>query len=187
MAKSIKFNTTIEIAAKLSGWHFLVIEKQTANKLSFTGQYKRIVCSINGSEPFQCALIPSGGKFHIVVNKKKREALGIVGGVTVSVELTIDESKYGLPMPVELREVLNQDPEGDKLFHSLTAGKQRSLLYFIGKAKDIDLRIHYALIVVEHLKENGKIIDKVLVEELKRPIFDVPSAFEAGDLPFEND
>ena len=187
MVKSIKFNTTLERSPETSNWHFLVIEKKTADKLSFTGQYKRVVCSINGGDSFQCALMPSGPKFYIIVNKKKRDALGIIGGDKVSGELTIDESKYGLPMPVELREVLNQDPEGDKLFHSLTAGKQRSLLYFIGKAKDIDLRIHYALIVVEHLKENGKIIDKVLVEELKRPIFDVPSAFEAGDLPFEND
>ena len=77
----------------------------------------------------------------------------------------------GLPMPDELQEVLNQDPEGDRLFHALTAGKQRSLLYLIGKINDIDKRIHQALIVVDHLKENdGKIIGPKLNEELKRPV-----------------
>ena len=170
MAKSIKFNTTLERSPETSNWHFLVIEKKTADKLSFTGQYKRVVCSINGGDSFQCALMPSGPKFYIIVNKKKRDALGIIGGDTVAVELTIDESKYGLPMPAEFREVLDQDNEGDKLFHSLTAGKQRSILYLVGNIKDIDKRIYQALIVVNHIKEHGKVVDKILYEELKRPM-----------------
>ena len=172
MAKSVKFNTTIERSPESSGWHFLVVEKKIADKLTFSNQYKRVVSSINGSEPFQCALLPSGGKFYIIVNKKKREALGLVDGDKVKVELVIDESKYGLPMPEEFREVLNQDPEGDRLFHALTPGKQRSTLYYLGNIKDIDKRIHAALIFIDHLKENeGKIVNKVLIEELKRPMF----------------
>ncbi|MEQ1642003.1 MAG: DUF1905 domain-containing protein [Pyrinomonadaceae bacterium] len=172
MAKSIKFSTTIERSPETSGWHFLVIEKKTADKLSFPDQYKRVVCTINSAEPFQCALMPSGGKFYIIVNKKKRDALGIVAGDAVKAELVIDESKYGLPMPEELREVLDQDPDGDRLFHALAAGRQRSMLYYLGNIKDIDKRIHAALIFIDHLKDNdGKIINTVLMEELKRPIF----------------
>lgn len=171
MPSSIKFNTLLERSPETSGWHFLVIEKKTADKLLFKDQYKRVVCTINGGEPFQCALMPSSGKFYIIVNKKKRDALGIAAGDKVKVELVIDESKYGLPMPAEFREVLDQDPEGDKLFHSLTAGKQRSLLYFIGNVKDIDKRIHQSLVIIEHLKDNGKVMDKLLYEELKRPMY----------------
>jgi uncharacterized protein YdeI (YjbR/CyaY-like superfamily) len=75
-------------------------------------------------------------------------------------------------MPAELHEVLKQDREGNKLFHSLTAGRQRSILYFVGKVKDIDKRIHTALIFIEHLKKNeGKIDQKQLQAELKRPVF----------------
>lgn len=173
MAKSIKFSTTIERSPETSGWHFLVIEKKTADRLSFSGQYKRVVCSINGTEPFQCALMPSGGKFYIIVNKKKRDSIGVAAGDTVKVELVIDESKYGLPMPEELEEVLKQDDDGDRLFHALTAGKQRSMLYYLGNIKDIDKRIHAALIFIDHLKENdGKIVNAKLLEELKRPIMD---------------
>ena len=74
-------------------------------------------------------------------------------------------------MPKELKEVLRQDRDGNKLFHSLTAGKQRTILYYIGKQKDIDRRIHMSLVVVEHLKNNdGKIIYPKLNAELKRPI-----------------
>jgi uncharacterized protein YdeI (YjbR/CyaY-like superfamily) len=98
--------------------------------------------------------------------------VGAVAGDIVDVVLVKDESKYGLPMPEEFEEVLKQDPEGDDLFHALTAGKQRSILYLLSRSKDIDVRIHQALLIVEHLKENdGKIIDKVLYEELKRPMY----------------
>ena len=168
---NVTFEPELTKSTLESGWHFLLIPKTIEAKFAFEGKSKRVVCSINGGEPFQCALLPWGEIFYIIVNKQKRDGLGIIAGDTVSVELVKDESKYGLPMPEELREVLNQDPDGDRLFHQLTAGKQRSLLYFIGKPKDIDIRIHYSLIVVEHLKEHGKIIDKVLHNELKRPIF----------------
>jgi len=166
--KSLKLKTEL-VRWDESGWHTLVVEKKTVDKFGFKGVYKRVVCTVNGGEAFQCALMPSRGNFFIIVNKKKRDALGIVAGDKVSVELAIDESKYGLPMPDEFREVLDQDAAGNKIFHSLTPGKQRSLLYYLGNIKDIDLRIHQALLIVEHIKEHGKIIDKVLYQELKRP------------------
>lgn len=169
--KSVTFSTQLTKSPETSGWHYLIVSKAVEKKFAFEGKSKRVVCSINGHEGFQCALMPWGEVFYIIVNKQKRDSIGIAAGDKVSVELVKDESKYGLPMPEELREVLNQDSEGDKLFHELTAGKQRSILYYVGKTKDIDMRIHYSLIFVEHLKEHGKISEKVLYEELKRPVF----------------
>ena len=153
-----------------SGWHFLLVTNDIVAELGFDGKYRRVVCTINDGDAFQCALLPWGDLFYIIVNQKKR--LGIVAGDIVRVRLVRDQSKYGLPMPEEFREVLNQDPEGDRLFHGLTAGKQRSILYQLSKPKDIDVRIHQALLIVDHLKENdGRIVDKLLYEELKRPMF----------------
>jgi len=153
-----------------SGWHYIEIDKKVGRKFERNDGSRRIVCTINGAESFQCALNPWGEVFAIIVNKEKRDRLGIVGGDKITVELRADDSKYGLPMPEELQEVLNQDSDGDRLFHSLTAGKQRSLLYMVGKIKDIDRRIHAALIVIEHLKKNdGKLIGEALYRELKRP------------------
>ena len=172
MAKSVKFKTELIRSPADSGWHFLVVTKEIAGRFGFEGKSMRVVCTINDGESFQCALLPSGDVYCIVVNKKKRDALGIGAGDAVDVLLEKDESKYGLPMPEEFREVLDQDPEGDKMFHSLTAGKQRSILYFVGKVKDIDKRIHTALIFVEHIKKNGGRIDHEQLQiELKRPIF----------------
>ncbi len=170
--KNIKFKTELVQATTGSGWHFLLVKGEIVAKLGFEGKFKRIVCTMNGGEGFQCALLPWGELFYIIVNKKKRDAIGIVAGDIIDVSLEKDESKYGLPMPEEFAEVLKQDPEGDKLFHGLSEGKQRSILYQLSKPKDIDLRIHQALLIIDHLKENdGKIIDKILYEELKRPMF----------------
>jgi hypothetical protein len=171
--KPIKFKTAlIRSGAYDSGWHFIPVEAKIGEKFEKKNGSRRIVCTINGQETFQCALLPSDGNFLIVVNKAKRTRLGIAEGVEITVELAMDESKYGLPMPAELKEVLKQDREGNKLFHSLTPGKQRSILHWVGQVKDIDKRIHTALIFIDHLKKNeGKIVPDELQVELKRPVF----------------
>ena len=170
--KSIKFKTLLNRPDPASGWHFVQVKAKIGEKFEKKDGSRRVVCTINDAVTFQCALLPSNGNFVIIVNKAKREKLGIAGGDKITVELNVDDSKYGLPMPAEFREVLKQDREGNKLFHSLTAGKQRSILYFVGKIKDVDRRIHTALIFLEHLKKNeGKIIHDQLQAELKRPIF----------------
>lgn len=169
----IKFKATLAAFAD-SGWVYLPITREIAAGLDFPDKrFKRVVCTINDTDhSFQCALMPSGtGEFIITVNKKKRDAIGVRVGDTVNVRLELDTSQYGLPMPEEFREVLDQDPEGDRLFHALSPGKQRSLLYLAGQKSDIDLRIHWALVIVEHLKENeGRIDGNKLHHELKRPV-----------------
>lgn len=171
MAGIVKFKTEITKSQEGSGWHYLIVNGNIAKRLKFETKLRRVVCSINGGDEFQCALMPWGGQFYIIVNQQKRDALRIVAGDRVNVELAKDESKYGLPMPEELEEVLRQDDEGDRLFHGLTPGKQRSMLYYIGKLGDIDKRIHAALILVEHLKDNdGKVDGDKLYQEWKRPI-----------------
>ena len=169
--KPIKLKALLTSPPDASGWHFLEIPEKTAEKFEKKNGSRRVVCTINGKLSFQCALLPWNGIFTIIVNKEKRDKLGILAGEKVDLLLEEDKSKYGLPMPPEFKEVLKQDPDGDKLFHSLTPGKQRSILYFVGKVKDIDKRIHTALVFIDHLKDNeGKIIHEKLQAELKRGV-----------------
>lgn len=156
-----KFNSN------LWGYHISVPEVVAKSFLD-EGQ-KRVVCRLNDQVEFQCALMPRGdGSWFINLNKKIRDTLGLKLGESVQVSLSKDESTYGLPMPEEFEAVLQSDEEGNQLFHALTPGKQRTMLYFVGNHKKSDTRIARALLVVEHLKANGGKIDfKRLYEEVK--------------------
>lgn len=169
--KPVKFKSVLVCDPPEKGWHYISVEAKHAEKFEKKGGSRRVVCTLNRSETFPCALMPYNGIFYVMVNKEKRERLGIAAGDEVAVELVADESEYGMPMPVELREVLNQDPEGEKHFRFLTDGAKRSMMYYIGKFKDVDRRIHAALIFLEHLKKNdGKLNRRTLADELKRPL-----------------
>ena len=136
----------------------------------FAGQGpKRVVCTINGTVEYQCAILPHGRGSHVItVNKQRQTKLGLRVGSRVEVTLRRDESKYGLPMPKELEELLRQDKEGRKLFHALTAGRLRTLLYIVGHAKNSDVRLLRSNIIIRHLKANrGKINYRQLSRELK--------------------
>ncbi len=116
-------------------------------------------------------MLPFGdGVFVISVNKKLRDELGLGFGEEVRVCLKKDKSTYGLPLPDELKELLRQDTEGDELFHALTQGKQRTVLYIIGSVKSPEKRVARAVAVVAHLKANsGKINYKQLYLSLNSP------------------
>ena len=167
--KALQFTSILEQSHnRLWGCHFGV-PNSIAQKLVDAGS-RRVVCSLNGSAEHQCALLPRGdGSYVVTVNRKLRAMLGLSFGMTVRVGLWKDESRYGLPMPQELEELLRQDKEGDRLFHSLTAGRRRTLLYTINSAKNTDSRLARAVIVIRHLKANGgKVNYRQLSEMLRR-------------------
>ena len=152
---------------KLWGCHFEVPAK-IVRRLSADGS-RRVRCRLNEGAEYQCAMLPHGnGTFVITVNKALRDSLGLTYGAEVQVALHRDESRYGLPMPEEFNELLEQDEAGSALFHALTPGKQRTLLYIINGAKREDRRVSRALTVIRHLKRNkGKIDFRQLTADMK--------------------
>lgn len=165
----MEFTSTIELSSnKLWGAHFGVPD--VIARQFIEGDDRRVVCTLNEQVEYQCALLPHGeGSFVISVNKKIRDTLGLKPGSSVRVSLRKDESEYGLPMPEELEELLRQDEEGNRLFHALTPGKLRTLLYIVGHVKTSDKRLARSLTIVEHLKKNGgKIHYRELNLEIKQ-------------------
>jgi hypothetical protein len=153
-----RFTSSLEQSHnKLWGCHFRV-PTRIAKRL-IDGNSRRVVCTLNDSAEYQCAMLPHGnGAFVISVNKQLRDKLGLSFGVEVHVRLANDKSVYGLPMPEEFHELLQQDVEGNSMFHALTRGKQRTLLYIIGSAKGSEKRVTRSIVIVKHLKANrGKI------------------------------
>jgi hypothetical protein len=115
---------------------------------------------LNDAQEFPCGLLHRGPRTYLItVNKKLRESLGLAFGQQVKVRLRKDESRYGLPIPEEFSVLLQQDRKGSALFHALTPGKQRTLLYIIGSVRNTGKRIARSLAVVAHLKANGGAID----------------------------
>ncbi|MFN0158053.1 MAG: DUF1905 domain-containing protein [Bacteroidota bacterium] len=167
--KNAEFTSVLERSDnKLWGGHFEVPARVAKNMID--GSSRRVVCTLNDSVEYQCALLPHGnGTFVITVNKKLRDALHLLYGMPVEVRLRKDESKYGLPMPEELEELLRQDKEGARLMHSLTPGKLRTLLYIIGGVKNPAARASRSVVIVQHLKSNkGKINYRQLNESMRK-------------------
>lgn len=133
-------STQIKLKATLSksrtGWYFLDVPTKIAKRFETDPKTRRVICKLNGGHTFQCALSPNGkGDYCIGVNMAIRKKLSLEAGDIVTIELRRDTSKYGAPMPEEFAEVLKQDPEGDKLFHALTSGMQRSLIYLVASTR----------------------------------------------------
>ncbi len=151
----------------LWGHHFMVPMDVSAYFIE--GNNKRLICKINNTIEFQCALMPDGDdRYFINLNKSRCKKIKAEIGDDLQVSLKPDTSKYGLPMPEEFEAVLDSDDEGNHLFHALTPGKQRNLLYIAGQPKSSDIRIRKSLIMIEHLKQHqGKIDFKQLNEDFK--------------------
>lgn len=166
----IQFAAILERSSnKLWGCHFRV-PNRIARRLR-EGNSRRVVCTLNGLVEYQCAMLPHGdGQFVITVNRSLRDTLDLEFDMEVQVRLRRDNSAYGLPLPDELREIFRQDAEGNAIFHALTVGRQRTLLYIIGSVKSPEKRVARAIAVVKHLKANGGRINyRQLYETLKDP------------------
>ncbi len=150
-------------------WFYYILVPEAICEPFIGEKEKRVVCTLNGTEEFQCALMPKGeGGYFININKKLRDKLKLNIGDAVTASIRKDDSQYGLPMPEEMAELMQQDDEGNRLFHALTPGKQRNLLYIVGSPKTSETRLKRAVVCIEHLKVNGGKIDfKRLNEDLK--------------------
>ena len=115
---------------------------------------RRFICRIAEQVVWHGALMPYGdGMFILLVNKDRQrqaERLGVdLNAVTL--ELTPDESEYGMPMPEELGEYLAQDELLNSYFQALTPGKQRALIHQVAKPKTARTRLQKATQIAEYL------------------------------------
>lgn len=164
----MRFKTQIDrFNSDLWGYH-IVVPDQVAQAF-LDAETRRVVCTLNGVLTFQCALMPNKNGFYFInINKANRKKLNLEIGSEVEVYLEQDESKYGLPVPEEFQALLELDDEGSQLFHQLTPGKQRTLLFLIGKPKTSNTRLKKAIVVIEYLKSTkGKLDFKELNQAFK--------------------
>lgn len=118
------------------------------------GKFKqRVLITLNKTIEWQAGIVALGeGKGYITVSKERMKKLGITLYDQVEVTLEKDLSEYGHEFPIELEEVLIQDPEARIRFDQLSPGKQRTLIYYILQVKDSDKRIERSLLFMNNLK-----------------------------------
>jgi len=138
------------------GKYFLDIPEEQALQL-IVGNYKRITCSLNGFPLFHCALHKlNAGNYAVFVNAAFFKKAKLSVGSPVNAQLEKDETKYGMAMPEELAVLLEQDDEGRIAFEKLLPGMKRSLMYYIGGAKSIDVRIRRSIFIIEREKQRAE-------------------------------
>ena len=135
----------------------------------FLNTDKRMICTLNDIVTIHCALMPKGnGQYMILLQKDLRKKLKVGLGDKIKVQMIKDESEYGMPLPEELAELWSIDPDADKVFHTLTKGKQRTLIHMISQGKRSETRTKKAIAIMEYLKSvNGKIDFKKLHQFIK--------------------
>lgn len=169
-SKSLKLRTRIGHLAKLN-LHYLEIPARAV--AAFGGKFsRRFACRVNGKLEFQGGLVAlGGGKGYVSLSKARMKELGVKAGDAVSLELSLDRSKFGMEYPEELRALFAQDPEGKRKFSGLPPSKQRYIVYYVGLVKSTHLRLERALFLIENLKRspNANPSFRVILGKGERP------------------
>lgn len=152
-------------------WGYVSVPVELAEKVR--GKDRRVICSLSDNIEFHCALMHDGkGGFFVNIKKEYQKKLAVFDGDILTIKLREDNSKYGFPVSDGFLEMLHQDPEGDVVFHSLTKGKQRSLIHLVNKVKSEQLQLEKAFIILDYLKSvNGKLDYKELNQAFKNNRF----------------
>ncbi|KAA5545758.1 YdeI/OmpD-associated family protein [Adhaeribacter rhizoryzae] len=149
----ITYATPIGRLEYLVGMHYLEVPAEILQQLG--GKFNmRLLCTVNHKLTFQGGLMALGqGNAYISINNKRLKQLGVKYGDVVQVTLQEDKSQYGMDMPEELAELLQQDNIGRERFDQLTPGRQRYIIHYVSAVKNPQLRIDRAILLIENLKQ----------------------------------
>lgn len=145
-------------------YYYLLLEDEVLKHFPLKS---RVICLADGHLEFSAAVMALGeGKGYLMLNGKRLKALKKREGDSVSLILKTDDSEYGMPMPDELQEILDQDEEIRTHFEALTPGKKRTILHYIGMVKNSELRLEKAIRFINNLLLQP--IGKERVQEILR-------------------
>ncbi|MEE9374311.1 MAG: YdeI/OmpD-associated family protein [Saprospiraceae bacterium] len=153
----ITFNSTVAMLDSQVYGYYLTVPKKISSQYQSTD--RRMICVLNVDVKIHCALMPkSNGEYMILLNKELRKKLNLKLGDTLMIQLEKDNSEYGMVLPEELVELWEIDPDGYRVFHTLTKGKQRALIYQMSQSKRSETKAKKIVAILEYLKTvNGKL------------------------------
>lgn len=135
-----------------NGMHVVFLDKKTVDPFLKKG-HKRVICKLNNAVEVHCAILSSKEEGHYVyIGSTIMKKLSLKVDSTVSAEFLTDTTPYQFEMPEELKEVLDTDEVAHTIFHALTEGNQRGLIYLVQQVKSSEKKIERALTIAERIK-----------------------------------
>ena len=64
--KPVKFKSVLICDPPEKGWHYISVEAKHAEKFEKKEGTRRVICTLNGSETFPCALMPYQGTYFVM-------------------------------------------------------------------------------------------------------------------------
>lgn len=102
----------------------------------------------------EAALLPTRGKWLLMVSKKLQKVIGVTVGDTVSIAFEVADQD-AITVPTELQYALEANDAAREVWDSWTVGKRRSFCYRVGNAKMPETRERRVEEVLERLREQG--------------------------------
>ncbi len=132
--------------------HYIQLDAKSAKPWVKENNH-RVIGTINGKVDFHCGIMPKKeGGFYVNIGSTLCKKLKLKEGDSLTVTFKPDTSPYQFEMPEELNEVLATDGKAHKVFHTLSEGNQRGLIYLVNQVKSTDKRVERALRIAEQLK-----------------------------------
>ncbi|MCE7059717.1 YdeI/OmpD-associated family protein [Dyadobacter sp. CY343] len=153
MQDVIHFESTLDRLPKKGGEFYMLVPEEVAAQFVEGRKPARVRCVLNEKVEFQCAIRPrGGGGFYINIGTPLRQEGKFVLGQKLFAKVWKDESEFGRDMPEELKELLEIDEVGKRLFYESLPSKQRAMIYYIAGAKSVQVRIDRAIMFIDRLK-----------------------------------
>lgn len=134
-----------------NGKFYINVATGTAKKLLASGD-KRWICQI-GEHRFHCAILNNKEKgYYVYLDTGWVRKQQLKTGMMIKASFTKDDTKHQFMVPEEWTEVMNTDVAAAAVFHQLSPGNQRSLLYLVNQPKSSDKKIERALKIAARLK-----------------------------------
>lgn len=150
----VHFDAILERFTDRDKTHFMAVPDEVARQFTSTKPV-RMMCLLNDTVEFHCALRPRGdGTFFISIGTPIRQQGKFQLGDRLRAAVWKDDSEYGRKMPDELTELLALDEEGNRRFQALTPSQKRAIIYYVDGAKNPQVRVDRAIMMIDRLKTN---------------------------------
>lgn len=145
------FSAPIERFEMEGAWDYLAIPPEICEALR-AKKIKRVQVVIQDSAPYASGLLPlKDGRLFLIMSKQRQKDIGQFKGAWLHVEIWEDKSKYGMPIPVELQELFDFDPDIEEAFQKLLPGRRRNYLHQIATGKTEPTRTKRVLKLLKDL------------------------------------